>query len=299
MNGDVNNRLYGQSPGFLRAVHAARILGTADAPVLITGEAGVGKEALAREIHRSGRWRARPFVRLACAELTGETLAGLLRDPGGAASAGVLYFSEVADLSADAQAQLLALADRLDGRPPGGAPRLIASTSRDLPGLAEQGRFRKDLYFRLNVVPLEVPPLRERAGDVALLLKLITCDVARAHGRRAPGYSVTAKNLLKAYRWPGNVRELRNLCERMVLLHAGERVQPEDLPAGIRRRGDERRGMPLFRLPEGGVDFFSLEADLIRQALEMAGGNRSKAARLLGLSRDTLLYRIQKHAIEV
>ena len=302
MNGDDMTKLRGQSPEFLRVLHTARILATTETPVLIIGEQGVGKETLAREIHRSSGQRGRPFFNLICAGLTGDALTGMADESssdGPLATGGTLYFNEIGDLSTEGQAKLFNLTEQIANRL-GGAPsvRLIASSSRDLRALVDQGVFREDLYFRLYVVPLELPPLRHRGGDVAFLLKQFTVDMARAYGRKAPAYSVSAKNLLKAYHWPGNLRELRNFCERMVLLFPGATVQPENLPIEIRRgRGTGTRS-PGFLLPDGGIDLFSLEADMIGQALRMAGGNRSKAARLLGLSRDTLLYRMQKYAIK-
>ena len=301
MNADESTKLRGQSPEFLRVLHTARILAATETPVLIIGEQGVGKETLAREIHRSSRQRGRPFYNLVCAGLSGEALSPLADETvpdGPLATGGTLYFKEIGDLSAEGQAQLFNLTERIANRSGDSTPRLIASSSRDLRALVDEGRFREDLYFRLYVVPLELPPLRQRGGDVAFLLKQFTVDMARAYGRKAPAYSVTAKNLLKAYHWPGNLRELRNFCERMVLLFPGATIQPENLPIEIRRgRGNEAR-VPGFLLPDGGIDLFSLEADMIGQALRMAGGNRSKAARLLGLSRDTLLYRMQKYAIK-
>jgi DNA-binding NtrC family response regulator len=131
------------------------------------------------------------------------------------------------------------------------------------------------------------------------MVKRMTSDIARAHGRRAPSYSVSARNLMKAHHWPGNIRELRNFCERMVILMAGAAVQPEDLPDEVRRGAGGKQGAFGFLLPEDGVDLQAFEADVIRQALGMSGGNRSRAARLLRISRDTLLYRIQKHALKV
>ena len=148
------------------------------------------------------------------------------------------------------------------------------------------------------MVPLEVPPLRERTDDIIPLLKHFGHTMARSHNRRAPRFSVTSRNVLKAYPWPGNVRELKNLCQRMAILMAGQTVQPEDLPAEVRCSGPEDTAQDPFRLPPEGIDLLALEGNMIRQALGMTGGNRSKAARLLGISRDTLLYRIQKHAID-
>jgi DNA-binding NtrC family response regulator len=165
--------------------------------------------------------------------------------------------------------------------------------------LVTKGGFREDLFYRLYVVPLDVPPLRERPDDLVLLLKHFSREISLLYKRPAPRYSVSARNLLKAYDWPGNLRELHNLCERMVILMAGRIVQPENLPLEIRCGKSSRQTGSLFALPAGGVDLLAMEGEMIRQALGMAGGNRSKAARLLRLTRDTLLYRIQKHNIQI
>lgn len=293
----VAEKMYGSSPVFSRALNAARMVAGTDVPVLITGEPGSGKASMAHEIHAASPRSKGDFRMIGCAGIDEQQLeTELMTTPSGS----TLYMDEVADLSAEAQAKLLHFLESVDARHAGYPDvRVLASTGADLLALQQSGEFREDLYYRLHVVPLALPPLRERADDIVLLLKQFTSDLARRHGRKAPRYSVTARNLVKQYRWPGNVRELRNFCERMVILMPGAIVQPDDMPLEMRRdsAGATKRG--LFALPEEGVDLFELEGDIIRQAICMSGGNRSKAARLLGLTRDTLLYRIQKHAIEV
>jgi DNA-binding NtrC family response regulator len=275
-----------------------------DTTVLLQGEPGAGKERMAREIHAVSRRRERPFVAVSCAGITVLELEEAVQRSAAAASGlgGTLLLKDVAELSAEPQAWLLHLFDSLgSGRPGFPDLRVIASSSQDLQAATDAGSLREDLFYRLYVVPIELPPLRKRQDDIVLLLKQFNAELAAFHGRRAPRYSVTARNLLKLYAWPGNVRELRNLCERMVILMAGNMVQPEDLPLEIRRGPAQQRtgGWSRFVLPAEGIDLLALEGDMIRQALGMSGGNRSKAARLLGVSRDTLLYRIQKHAIDV
>jgi DNA-binding NtrC family response regulator len=177
--------------------------------------------------------------------------------------------------------------------------RVIAATNRDLDKAVEEGTFRRDLYYRLYVVPLELPPLRKRQGDIELMLNGLTQELSVEYDLAAPRYSRSALRLLNRYRWPGNVRELKNLCERMLILFSGRNVEADNLPMEIRQGQIENRPeADGFRLPDRGLSLDDLEADLIRQALDRALGNRSKAARLLGLSRDTLLYRIKKYAIE-
>ncbi|MEJ1298362.1 MAG: sigma 54-interacting transcriptional regulator [Candidatus Sedimenticola sp. (ex Thyasira tokunagai)] len=285
----------GGSPEFLRVLHAARMVAVTDAPVLISGESGSGKALLAKEIHNNSRGAEKPFVTILCAgieeaELEREILAG--------ESGATLFLDQVADLSVEGQARLLHLLESMErGRDGCPVMRVIASTSRDPSGLLESQTFRQDLFYRLQVVPLEVPSLRERSDDIVLMLKQFTADLARSHGRKAPRFSVTSRNLLKEYTWPGNVRELHNFCERMVILYSGNMVQPTDLPLEVRRKSEALSSEGHFLLPAEGIDLLAMEGDMIRQAIGMAGGNRSKAARLLGISRDKLLYRIQKHAI--
>ncbi len=288
---EKQDRLIGSSPAFLRVVHAARMVAATDATVLVIGERGSGKELLAREIHATSRRRNSPFRVVNCAGTSADQFSAELH---GLSDAGTLLLDEVGELSLENQAELIHGLDSLQGN-----IRLIASSSSDLHDLMSRGTFREDLYYRLYVVPLEIPSLRERSDDIIPLLKQFSQAMARTHNRRAPRYSVTSRSILKSYPWPGNVRELRNFCQRMVILMAGRIVQPEDLPAEVRcsAAGKGSARVP-FMLPPEGIDLLALEGDMIRQALGMTGGNRSKAARLLGISRDTLLYRIQKHAIE-
>ncbi len=296
---NTQERVLGSAPEFLRVVHAARMVAPTDAPVLMMGEPGAGKELLAREIHLASRRSGNPFVIVNCAGISDSQLADELIT---AASPGAtLFLDGVGDLSLDAQAKLLHFLESMESGRSGYADlRIIASSSRSLTSLLDTGAFREDLFYRLHVVPIELPPLRERGDDVILMLKQFTADLARHHGRKAPRYSVTVRNLIKQYTWPGNVRELHNFCEQMVILMAGNIVQPENMPLEIRRKSERQvTGVAGFVLPEKGIDLLAMEGDMIRQAIGMVGGNRSKAARLLGLSRDTLLYRIQKHAIEM
>ncbi|MCW8889857.1 MAG: sigma 54-interacting transcriptional regulator [Sedimenticola sp.] len=289
-------KMIGHAPVFTRVVNAARMVAATDVTVLISGEPGTGKALLGREIHHASPRAAGPFQLIGCAGVDEKALeAELMSSHAGS----TLYLDEVADLGLEAQAKLLHFMEAVEtGRSGYPNVRILASTCSDLLKLQQAGRFREDLYYRLHVVPIALPSLHERTDDIVLMLKQFTADLARRHGRKAPRYSVTARNLIKQYRWPGNVRELHNFCERMVILMAGAIVQTTDMPVEIRRDASSASKESLFTLPEGGIDLFTLEGDMIRQAIGMSGGNRSKAARLLGLTRDTLLYRIQKHAIE-
>ncbi|MBF0256231.1 MAG: sigma-54-dependent Fis family transcriptional regulator [Gammaproteobacteria bacterium] len=285
----VETDLIGVSAEFQRVLQAARMVAATDASVLLRGGVGSGRCRLASEIHQLSPRRSKAFLVLNCAIL--DDLQPLL-----AADGGSIFLGDVDQLPLALQSGLLALLET--GQLAGKAldVRLIASAGERMLERVEQGRFRQDLYYRLNVVPLEVPALSERGGDIPLLLKAFIREFARSHGRRAPQIGVGAMNLLKAYAWPGNIRELRNFAERMVILLPGQLIQPENLPAEMKsapRSGS--RG--LFQLPEEGVDLNELEAEILRQALRLAGGNRSKAARLLKISRDTFLYRLQKFEV--
>jgi len=294
-------KLLGNAPVFLRTLHAARMVASTDAPVMVLGERGTGKELLAREVHAASPRREQTFEVIRCAGMADALFEQRVQAYAAEqAVKGTLFFDEVGELSLAAQSILLQFLNAVDARTATSPDvRIIASSSEALQPRVDKGLFRPDLYYRMHIVPLEVPPLRQREGDVMLLIKRFSSDLARQYRRKAPNYSVTARNLLKAYSWPGNVRELRNFCERMVILFAGQTVQPENLPQEIRQGQVQGIEYTNFRLPKEGIDLQALEGDMIRQALTMAGGNRSKAARLLKVSRDTLLYRIQKHAIEV
>ena len=218
------------------------------------------------------------------------------------ARGGTLFLDEVGELPGPAQAKLLRFLETRECLPLGQAApervelRLVAATNRDLAADVVAGRFRRDLFYRLNVVPLHMPSLRERREDIAPLVEHLTAQLAEQHGLTPPRYPAATLERLQQHAWPGNVRELRNLCERMLILFPGREVQPSNLPLELRVPSPQSDSG--FALPAGGVDLGSLESDLIQQALTRAGGNRSRAARLLGLTRDTLLYRIKKWGIE-
>jgi DNA-binding NtrC family response regulator len=159
------------------------------------------------------------------------------------------------------------------------------------------GRFRRDLYLRLCVVPLDVPPLRDRVIDIPALTAHFLIVAGTRHGLPTPRLHPGAERIFRRHSWPGNLRELANLCERLTILFPGGRIAPENLPREMIAGELRPEGTGGFRLPPQGLDLNGLEAELIRQALALAGGNKSRAARLLGLTRDTLLYRIQKHLI--
>lgn len=281
-------------------MHAARLVAATDARVFISGERGAGRQALAGQIHALSERRSGPLRVVNCAGMPEPELeAEFASSFDSQQPPATLMLHQVDELSAAAQCRLLHYLKITGQRPAQSSVRLIVSAGVDLQAMVERGDFRSDLFYALYVVPLEVPPLRERREDIMLLVKQFTGELSRLYGRRPPRYSVAVRNLLKAYSWPGNLTELKNFCLRMVVLLPGRSIQPENLPIEIQRAGGRPATASAFTLPAEGVDLTALEGEMIRQALGMSGGNRSRAARLLRISRDTLLYRIQKHAIEL
>lgn len=285
-----------------------------DATVLIIGESGSGKELLARRIHRTSRRSSGPFIAVNCAAIP-ENLAEseLFGHEKGAftganqrrigrfeqASSGTLFLDEIGELSEAVQAKLLrALEERTIERVGGSRPvevdiRLVAATNRRLEAEVESGRFRQDLFFRLNVVRLEIPPLREREGDLDLLLPALIETVSARLGVPAKPISEPALEILRRHSWPGNVRELRNVLERALISATGDEILPGDLP----ELGD---GAVSAAPPASGSTALSLEErekSAILEALEQTGGHREKAARLLGISVRTLYNRLRRYGI--
>lgn len=309
------NSIIGQSPVLDSLLRSAKIAAATDVTILLKGETGTGKEVLASVIQKSSPRANQPYITLNCAALpeslieselfghkkgafTGanNSTQGLLQ----AADGGTLFLDEINSLPTSIQAKLLRFLDSGeclavgDTKPYKVNVRIIAATNAELMHLVDAGQFRQDLYFRLNVVPLELPALSQRSEDIELLVNHFVRRFQTAHNIEPPQFSRLAIKALKAYHWPGNVRELRNLCERLCILLAGKTIEPENLPFEISQARTPVKTSG-FTLPETGVQLDTLEADLIHQALNRTNGNRSKSARLLGLSRDTLLYRMQKH----
>ncbi len=288
------------------------------ANVLIRGESGTGKDVVAKAIHARGPRRDRPFISVNCtalpeslveSELFGHE-AGAFTDARESktglfelANGGTILLDEIGDMPKAAQGKLLQVLETHTLRRVGGVRdigvdvHVIAATNRDLELAVEDGSFREDLYYRLNVVPIELPPLRDRREDIApLVMHFIDslCNELRI-GSRLP--SPQAMRALESHDWPGNSRQLRNVLERILLLQDDETIELSSLPpefGGASHAGQTRGG---FMLPSDGIDLEGVERDLIRQALDAADGNKSQAARLLGLTRDTLRYRLEKHGV--
>ena len=309
--------MLGQSAEFENIQRTAKIMAATDVTVLIQGESGTGKELMAKFIHSQSKRHSTPFITINCAALP-EALAeselfghikgaftGATNDQLGriqSAHNGTLFLDEVGELPLNIQAKLLRFLENGECQTIGQTKtdkvnvRIIAATNRDLFEEVESGNFREDLFYRLNVIPLSLPPLRERLGDIAPLISQLSARIAVKHCLNVPRYSVKAIEHCEKYTWPGNIRELKNFCERMVILLSGKTVDVDNLPSEIKNIQKDKSSNP-FSLPENGIVLEQVEAQLINQAMDKSRGNQSKAARLLGLTRSALLYRIKKHAL--
>ncbi|WP_019865290.1 sigma-54 interaction domain-containing protein [Methylovulum miyakonense] len=314
---DHFSTIIGRSPELDSLIRSAKIAASTDVTILIKGETGTGKEVLATAIQKASPRANKKFVTINCAALpeglieselfghkkgafTGANASsqGLFQ----AADGGTLFLDEINSLPLIVQGKLLRFLDSGECLPVGETMsykvnvRVIAATNSDLNEQIKSGQFRQDLYYRLNVVPIELPPLAKRSEDIEHLVKHFLRQFADLHSIKPPQFSKPALKVLKAYKWPGNIRELRNLCERLSILLSGRVIEVENLPSEFRINATAHASkITGFVLPEAGLQLDSLEADLINQALDRTKGNRSQSAKLLGLSRDTLLYRMQKH----
>jgi sigma-54 specific flagellar transcriptional regulator A len=293
-----------------------------DSTVLIQGESGCGKELVARRIHELSARNTGPFVPVNCAAIPRELLESeLFGHEKGAftgalttrigrfelATRGTLFLDEIGDMSLDMQVKLLrVLQERIFERVGSAEPRradvrIIAATHRDLEQRVAEHQFREDLFFRLNVVPIRVPPLRERIEDLpALIADLV--QRGEAAGRPAIEFSETALACMRTYPWPGNVRELQNLIERVSILCGGRRVEREDLPTAIGERRRAAQHLAETFIPSDGLDLRehlgTIEKHLIRTALDQTDGTVAHAARLLKLRRTTLVEKLRKYDLQ-
>ncbi len=311
--------LVGSSPAMRHVLALVeKVAASPGTTVLLLGESGTGKDLLARAIHLASPRAEGPFLALDCTAFPETLLEGeLFGHEKGAytgaharrrgllelADGGTVFLDEVGEMGPGAQAKLLRFLEERTVRRLGGTRdipvdvRVIAATNRDLEADVRAGRFREDLFFRLQVVPIHLPPLRERRGDVTLLATHFLERFSREQRKRLEGFEPEALAALERYAWPGNVRELRNLVERLVILCDGPRIRLADLPRHVRGEGEAGGGDGGIRLPPGGVRLADVERSLVEQALVRTGGNVTRAARLLGISRDALRYRLKKLGI--
>jgi two-component system response regulator AtoC len=310
-------RLVGESPAIkaLRTL-VARVATSPASTVLLTGESGTGKDLAAKVIHYASDRSARPFTNITCSALPEHLLESeLFGHERGAftdarvqkkgllelADGGTVFLDEIGEMTTGLQSKLLRFLEEKSFKRVGGSHdirvdvRVIAATNRNLEEDVAKHRFRADLYFRLNVLPIEMPPLRTRPEDVPLLVQYFIDGFNTEFRKRVRGATPAAHAVLKGYGWPGNVRELRNVIERAMLLSDGEWLDAGDFTVSARAisAGED------FELPAAGVDLEKLERSLVVQALKRSGGNQTKAGTYLGLNRDQIRYRIEKFGLTV
>jgi len=308
--------IVGEAPATRRAVELARKVAVTDSTVLLMGESGSGKDLFARAIHFTSRRAAGPWVKVNCGALPEHLLetelfghekgafTGAVRQKPGRfedAHHGTIFLDEIGELPLGLQVKLLqVIEEKTFTRVGGNAPlkvdvRIIAATNRDLSEMAHARQFREDLFFRLNVFPVRLPPLRERASDIPQLVEFIL----RRHGASPDQVTPAARRALERYAFPGNVRELEHTLERAMILAGADPIEPEHLSfARPERMGDPGGALTWVpEIPAEGLSLEVLERELILKALEMARGNKSQAARLLGLTRRTLYSRMERHGL--
>ena len=323
--GTENAGIIGSSPAMKAVLEEARQVADARSTVLITGESGTGKELFAHALHAWSPRAAKPFVAVHCAALNENLLESELfgHEKGAYTGAnerfigrferadhGTLFLDEIGEISLPTQVKLLRVLETRSLERVGGSAtipvdvRLVAATNRDLPAMVREGTFREDLYYRLNVVNLRLPPLREHREDIPQLLEHFLKSAADDNGKAVSGITADAMAVLNSYDWPGNIRELRNCVERMVVLARGKLLTISDIPREIvdALAGADSAAAPAVTASSSAagpatppvLDIHANERTAIRQALEQAGGNRTKAAEILGISRRTLQRKLKQ-----
>jgi two-component system, NtrC family, response regulator AtoC len=311
------DRIVGESRAIREAKALLQKVATSPAStVLLTGESGTGKDLAAKVLHYASDRAARPFMNITCSALPDTILEselfghergaftdaraqkrGLLESADG----GTVFLDEIGEMAPQLQAKLLRFLEEKTFKRVGGVTdihvdvRVIAATNRNLEEDVKKGRFREDLYYRLNVLPIVLPPLRARADDIPALVHYFVDAYNREFRKRVRGVTDEAMRLLKAYGWPGNIRELRNAVERAMLLVEGDHLTAEQFPVAAAAPVRLTEGVDL---PATGIDLEQLERSLVVQALERSGWNQTRAATLLGLNRDQIRYRIEKFKLE-
>ena len=293
-----------------------KIAGSPASTVLLTGESGTGKDLAAKVLHYASDRASKPFMNITCSALPEALLeselfghergafTGADRQKRGlleSADGGTVFLDEIGEMVPGLQAKMLRFLEEKSFKRVGGSAdiqvdvRVVAATNRKLEHEVKEGRFREDLYYRLNVLPIELPPLRAKADDIPLLVNYYVDAYNREFRKRVTGVDPGAMSALKTYGWPGNVRELRNAVERAMLLAEGPTLTLGDFPVAA---ASPVRLTGQVSLPAGGIDLEQLERSLVVQALERSGWNQTKAAGMLGLNRDQIRYRVEKFKLE-
>ncbi len=313
----AEDRFYGMigvSPAIQRVFELIANAAESDAPVIIYGESGTGKELVASALHQAGPRRDRPFIKVNCSALSESLLeselfghvkgafTGAIRDRQGrfeAASGGTIFLDEIGDMPPTIQVKLLRVLEEKvvervgDNRPIPVDIRILSATNRNLRTLVSEGRFREDLFYRINVIPIHVPPLRERSGDIPILAESFFRRIKLKNNRQIEGISKETLDLLMQYPWPGNIRELKSAMEYAFVACREKMIRPEHLPGELLKRAP---ASPPSRTPRGNLE--EMKRRRLIEALTEARGNQSKAARLLGLSRTSVWSQLKRFGID-
>ena len=310
--------IIGDSPALKKVLSTVKKVAFSNASILIEGETGTGKELIAGAVHYNSPRSEKPFIKVNCAALQDTLLESeLFGHEKGAftgadkqrigrfeqANFGTIFLDEIADMSPSTQAKVLRVLQEQEFERVGGTKtikvdvRVISASNKDLREEIATKRFRDDLYYRLNVVNLYIPPLRERREDILPLARYFLRRFSGEMSKKLAGFSPEVEGILRDYAWPGNIRELRNSLERAVLLSEKEWIRPDDLSLHGPENGDPLNNMDGIHMPEGGIPLVEMEKKLILEALEKANWVQKEAARFLGVSRRVMHYKIQKYGI--
>ncbi len=306
-------KIIGKSPAIEESLRTAELLAATDVTTLILGETGTGKTLFAEYIQQKSPRRYKPYIEVNCVALTEKQLESSLfacnkrltdnhHSLIAQANNGTLFLNEISELPLKTQGKLLYFLENAKCHPENSLQshpynvRIIAASAKNLLDEVNAGRFRQDLFYHLHITPLELPTLKERMGDTALLIEQFFQELVKSYKLSPPNFSSSVQQYLNHYTWPGNVRELRNFCERMLILFAGKTINVSNLPLEIRKQKKVSSKFH-FDLPAQGIKLEQLEVDLYQQAIQTSQGNKSAAARLLGLSRDAFLYRLRKYGL--
>jgi two-component system, NtrC family, response regulator AtoC len=318
------DRIIGNSPAMQQVFSRMEKIVHTDSTILILGESGTGKELVAKAIHFNGPRREKPFIAINCGAIPAELLeselfghargsfTGAIADKPGkfeAANGGTIFLDEIGTMPMHLQMKLLRVLQEHEVERVGTSKRIkldvrvISATNANIEDEVKRGAFREDLYYRLNVIPILLPPLRERREDIALLARHFLLKICKEMNRPLMSISPAAMQALEVYDWPGNVREMENVIERAVALTDGEIIEKSDLPADIGGIDDESvPGLLCPKVTEDGVDMMriieAIERRMIAEALELSGGVKARAAGLLGINRTTLVEKIKRLALE-
>lgn len=313
---NTGKTVIGESPKMKKVLEIVERVASTNATILILGESGTGKEVIANTIHYNSDRKDKPYVKVNCGAIPenlieselfgyekGAFTGAIARKIGKfeRARGGTIFLDEIGELDLGMQVKLLRVLQEREFERVGGNEtikidiRVIAATNKDLFKMMQEGNFREDLYYRLNVIPIELPALRDRKEDIPLLIEHFLNYYGKEIGRKNMSISKKAMEKLIQYKWSGNIRELENMIERLVILVDGDIIEERHLPSEVFTRTEMDNA---FKLPENGVNLEQVEKSLISQALEISNGNQTHAAKLLGITRHTLIYRIEKYNLQ-